>query len=171
MRLAKVSTKQVPKHLRGKWGKVFQLLGRVFLGLFGWQVTGNIPNEEKIIIIAAPHTSNWDFVYAISAIFALNMNVKWLGKNSIFTPFFSGFFKWLGGIPVDRENPALLIEHVVETVKKEKGLIIGISPEGSRKKVAKWKSGFLRIANQTKSKILLISIDAPSKIINIGILF
>ena len=171
MKLAKISIEQVPKHLRGKWGKGFQLLGRVVLGTFGWNVTGSIPNEERIVIIAAPHTSNWDFIYAIAAVFAININVKWLGKNSIFTPFFSSFFKWLGGIPVDRKNPASLIEYIVDIVEKEKGLVIGISPEGSRKKVDRWKSGFLRIANQTKSKILLISIDAPSKTIHIGSLF
>jgi len=167
----RVSKDQVPLHLRGRWGIFFQWMGATALSLFGWQVSGNIPNEERIVIIAAPHTSNWDLVLGISALFALNINIKWLGKNSLFKPGLSWFFKWLGGIPVNRDNPDLLIDYVVEIVEKEKGLAIGMSPEGSRKKVDRWKSGFLRIAEQTKSKILFLSIDSPSKTLKIGQLF
>ena len=171
MKLLKISENQVPKHLKGKWNSFFQWLGKVFLGSLGWQIIGKIPHEEKIIIIAAPHTSNWDFIIAIAALFALNVNLKWLGKNSLFFIGVAWFFKWLGGIPVNRENPNLLIDYVVKTVEKEKGLIIGIAPEGSRKKVGRWKSGFLRIATLTGSKILFLSIDAPSKTLKIGNLF
>ena len=171
MKLAKISKNQVPEHLRGKWGSSFQWLGKIVLGSFGWQIIGSIPNEERILIVAAPHTSNWDFIIAIAALFALNVNVKWLGKDSLFIPGTAWFFKWLGGIPVNRENPNLLIDYVVKTVEKEKGLIIGIAPEGSRKKVDRWKSGFLRIAKQTDAKILFLSIDAPSKKLKIGEIF
>ena len=167
----RVSKNQVPLHLRGRWGSFFQWMGATTLILFGWQVSGNIPDEERLVIIAAPHTSNWDFVLAIAALFALNINIKWLGKDSLFRPGLSWFFKWLGGIPVNRDNPAFLIDHVVRIVEKEKGLVIGMSPEGSRKKVNRWKSGFLRIAEQTNSKILFLSIDSPSKTLKIGQLF
>ena len=171
MKTGKTSQDQVPEHLRGRRGGFLQWLGKVVLSSIGWQVIGNIPNEERLLIIAAPHTSNWDFILGISALFALNVNIKWLGKNSLFIPGIAWFFKWLGGIPVNRENPNLLIDYVVKTVEKEKGLIIGISPEGSRKKVDRWKSGFLRIAKQTDAKILFLSIDAPSKKLKIGEIF
>ena len=81
MKLARISKDQVPEHLRGKWGRVFQWLGKIVLGSLGWQIIGSIPNEERILIVAAPHTSNWDFIIAIAALFALNVNVKWLGKD------------------------------------------------------------------------------------------
>ena len=171
MKTDKTLQDQVPEHLRGRWGGFFQWLGKAVLSSIGWQVTGNIPNEERLLIIAAPHTSNWDFILGISALFAINVNIKWLGKNSLFIPGIAWFFKWLGGIPVNRENPNLLIDYVVKTVEKEKGLIIGIAPEGSRKKVDRWKSGFLRIAKQTDAKILFLSIDAPSKKLKIGEIF
>lgn len=171
MKLAKISKNQVPEHLRGKWGSSFQWLGKIVLGSFGWQIIGSIPNEERILIVAAPHTSNWDFIIAIAALFALNVNVKWLGKDSLFITGIAWFFKWLGGIPVNRKNPSSLIEYVVQTVEKEKGLIIGVAPEGSRKKVGRWKSGFLRIAKQTEAKILFLSIDAPAKTLKIGEIF
>jgi len=171
MKLAKASQNQVPQHLRGRWGAFFQWLGSSTLSVLGWQISGNIPNEERILIIAAPHTSNWDFLIAVATLFALNINMKWLGKKSLFIPGIAWFFKWLGGIPVDRKNPASLINHVVELVHKEKGLVIGVAPEGSRKKIDRWKSGFLRIAKQTKSKIVFISIDSPSKTLTIGEIF
>ena len=166
--LAKILDDQVPNHFKGRWGKLFQLLGRVVLGVSGWQIIGKIPNEERVLIIAAPHTSNWDFILGIAALFALNVNIKWLGKDSIFLPGIAWFFKWLGGIPVNRENPSSLIDYVVRTVEKEKGLMIGMAPEGSRKKTSRWKSGFLRIAEQTNSKIVFLSIDAPFKTLKIG---
>ena len=166
--LAKILDDQVPNLFKGKWGKPFQYLGRAVLGISGWQIVGKIPNEKRILIIAAPHTSNWDFILGISALFALNVNIKWLGKHSMFLPGIAWFFKWLGGIPVNRQNPSSLIEYVTQTVKKEKGLMIGMAPEGSRKKVKRWKSGFLRIANQTNSKIVFLSIDAPFKTLKIG---
>ena len=78
MKPVKASQNQVPEHLRGKWGGFLQWLGSTTLNLFGWQVSGNIPNEERILIIAAPHTSNWDFFLAVATLFALNVNMKWL---------------------------------------------------------------------------------------------
>ena len=171
MKIIKGLENKVPQHLKGSWGRFPQWLGTTVLSIFGWQVSGNIPNEERIVIIAAPHTSNWDFVIGISTLFALNVNIKWLGKNSLFMPGIAWFFKWLGGIPVDRDNPAALIDYVVRTVEREKGMVIGMSPEGSRKKIDRWKSGFLRIAKQTESKILFLSIDSPSKTLKFGKVF
>ena len=171
MGIKRVSKDQVPFHFRGKRSHFFQWLGVEALFALGWQISGSIPNEERIVIIAAPHTSNWDFIVGMSSILALNLNVKWLGKKSLFMPGISWFFKWLGGIPVDRNNPNTLIEHIVKIVDRENGLMIGVAPEGSRKKVDRWKSGFLRIASQTKSKIMFIGIDAPSKTLKIGQLF
>lgn len=171
MKIIKGLENKVPQHLKGRWGRFPQWLGTIVLSIFGWQVSGNIPNEERIVIIAAPHTSNWDFVLGISTLFALNVNIKWLGKNSLFMPGIAWFFKWLGGIPVDRDNPAALIDYVVRTVEREKGMVIGMSPEGSRKKIERWKSGFLRIAKQTESKILFLSIDSPSKTLKFGKVF
>jgi 1-acyl-sn-glycerol-3-phosphate acyltransferase len=120
------------------------------------------------VVVAAPHTSNWDFILGMLTILALNVNLKWVGKSSIFKPGFKWFFKWLGGIPVDRNNPSSLMEDVKDIVAREKGLIIGVAPEGSRKKVIRWKTGFLRIAELTQAKILFFAIDAPSKCILIG---
>ena len=170
-KIIRISESQVPERLRGSRSKILRKIARFGINISGWTIKGNVPDEERIVIIAAPHTSNWDFILAMLAIFGLNLKVRWLGKKSIFKPGFKLFFEWLGGIPVYRDNPSTLIEKVVNIVKKEKSIVIAMTPEGTRKKVKRWKTGFLRIAKQTQSKILLISIDAPTKSIEIGKIF
>ena len=169
-KIIRISESQIPERLRGSRSKILRKIARFGINISGWTINGKVPDEERIVIIAAPHTSNWDFILAMLAIFGLNIKVRWLGKNSIFKPGFKKFFEWLGGIPVYRDNPSSLIENVVNIVKKE-SIVIAMTPEGTRKKVKRWKTGFLRIAKQTHSKILLISIDAPTKSIEIGKIF
>jgi len=170
-KIVRISESQIPERLRGKRSILLRKIARFGINISGWTIKGMVPDEERIVIIAAPHTSNWDFVLAMLAIFGLNIKLRWLGKHSIFKPGFKNFFKWLGGIPVYRDNPSNLIDNVVKIVKKEKSIVIAMTPEGTRKKVKRWKTGFLRIAKQTHSKILLISIDAPTKSIEIGKIF
>ncbi len=170
-KIVKISENQIPERLRGRRSKLLRKIARFGINISGWSIKGKVPDEERILIIAAPHTSNWDFILAMLAIFGLNIKLRWLGKHSIFKPGFKFFFKWLGGIPVYRDNPSKLIDSVVKIVKKEKSIVIAMTPEGTRKKVKRWKTGFLRIAKQTHSKILLISIDAPTKSIEIGKIF
>ena len=170
-KIIRISESQIPERLRGSRSKILRKIARFGINISGWTIKGEVPNEKRIVLIAAPHTSNWDFILAMLAIFGLNIKVRWLGKNSIFKPGFKSFFEWLGGIPVYRDNPSTLIEKIVNIVKKEKSIVIAMTPEGTRKKVKRWKTGFLRIAKQTQSKILLISIDAPTKSIEIGKIF
>ena len=170
-KIVRISESQIPERLRGKRSILLRKIARFGINISGWTIKGIVPDEERIVIIAAPHTSNWDFVLAMLAIFGLNIKLRWLGKHSIFKPGFKNFFKWLGGIPVYRDNPSNLIDNVVKIVKREKSIVIAMTPEGTRKKVKRWKTGFLRIAKQTHSKILLISIDAPTKSIEIGKVF
>ena len=170
-KIVRISESQIPERLRGKRSILLRKIARFGINISGWTIKGMVPDEERIVIIAAPHTSNWDFVLAMLAIFGLNIKLRWLGKHSIFKPGFKIFFKWLGGIPVYRDNPSNLIDNVVKIVKREKSIVIAMTPEGTRKKVKRWKTGFLRIAKQTHSKILLISIDAPTKSIEIGNIF
>ena len=170
-KIIRISESQIPERLRGSRSKILRKIARFGINISGWTIKGKVPDEERIVIIAAPHTSNWDFILAMLAIFGLNIKVRWLGKHSIFKPGFKKFFEWLGGIPVYRDNPSSLIENVINIVKKERSIVIAMTPEGTRKKVKRWKTGFLRIAKQTHSKILLISIDAPTKSIEIGNIF
>ena len=162
---------QIPEKFRASHPILLQKIGIFFLTITGWKFKGDIPRSDRIILVAGPHTSNWDFLLALAFIFGLNLNVFWIGKHTLFKNGFSKIMRKLGGIPVDRASPELLMNEVSHIVKKQQGVIIAISPEGTRKKVERLKSGFLRIAKTTNSQILLAGIDFESKLIHLGKLF
>ena len=145
--------------------KFVQWLGRTLHKASGWKVEGEIPNLKKFILVGAPHTSNWDFVHALILIWALDLKLNVLAKHTLFKiPILKNILFGIGGIPVDRNNPQLVVDEVSKLTEGDGGVIIGLTPEGTRKRVEKWKSGFLRIAEQTDSKIVLIGIDFDKKI-------
>tara|TARA_B100000945_G_scaffold170461_1_gene136620 strand:+ start:29 stop:619 length:591 start_codon:yes stop_codon:yes gene_type:complete len=162
---------QIPEQFRASHPILLQKIGKFFLTITGWKFKGDIPRSDRIILVAGPHTSNWDFLLALAFIFGLNLNVYWIGKHTLFKNGLSKLMRKLGGIPVDRASPELLMNEVSNIVKKQKGVIIAISPEGTRKKVERLKSGFLRIAESTNSQIMLAGIDFESKFIHLGKLF
>ena len=162
---------QIPEQFRASHPILLQKIAKFFLTITGWKFKGDIPRSDRIILVAGPHTSNWDFLLALAFIFGLNLNVFWIGKHTLFKNGLSKIMRKLGGIPVDRASPELLMNEVSHIVKKQKGVIIAISPEGTRKKVERLKSGFLRIAKTTNSQILLAGIDFESKLIHLGKLF
>tara|TARA_B100000965_G_scaffold62466_1_gene48310 strand:- start:562 stop:1152 length:591 start_codon:yes stop_codon:yes gene_type:complete len=162
---------QIPEQFRASHPILLQKIAKFFLTITGWKFKGDIPRSDRIILVAGPHTSNWDFLLALAFIFGLNLNVFWIGKHTLFKNGFSKIMRKLGGIPVDRASPELLMNEVSHIVKKQQGVIIAISPEGTRKKVERLKSGFLRIAKTTNSQILLAGIDFESKLIHLGKLF
>ena len=162
---------QIPEKFRASHPILLQKIGKFFLTITGWKFKGDIPRSDRIILVAGPHTSNWDFILAMAFIFGLNLNVFWIGKHTLFKNGFSKIMRKLGGIPVDRASPELLMNEVSNIVKRKQGVIIAISPEGTRKKVERLKSGFLRIAKMTNSQILLAGIDFESKLIHLGKLF
>ena len=162
---------QIPEQFRASHPILLQKIGKFFLTITGWKFKGDIPRSDRIILVAGPHTSNWDFLLALAFIFGLNLNVFWVGILTLFKNGFSKIMRKLGGIPVDRASPELLMNEVSHIVKKQQGVIIAISPEGTRKKVERLKSGFLRIAKTTNSQILLAGIDFESKLIHLGKLF
>ena len=162
---------QIPEKFRASHPILLQKIGKFLLTITGWKFKGDIPRSDRIILVAGPHTSNWDFLLALAFIFGLNLNVFWIGKHTLFKNGFSKIMRKIGGIPVDRASPELLMNEVSHIVKKQQGVIIAISPEGTRKKVERLKSGFLRIAKTTNSQILLAGIDFESKLIHLGKLF
>ena len=162
---------QIPEQFRASHPILLQKIGQFFLTITGWKFKGDIPRSDRIILVAGPHTSNWDFLLALAFIFGLNLNVFWIGKHTLFKNGFSKIMRKLGGIPVDRASPELLMNEVSNIVKRKQGVIIAISPEGTRKTVERLKSGFLRIAKTTNSQILLAGIDFESKLIHLGKLF
>ena len=166
-----VSQEQVPEHLRTNRSAFTRWFGRTFYRAIGWNLEGSIADAERVMVVAAPHTSNWDFVFGISVILGINARVRWLGKHSIFKFGVTWFFRWLGGIPVNRAQPDTVMGYVDEAVAKDNGVILVVAPEGTRKKAEKWKSGFLRIAKKNNCVIQLGALDFANKRIVLGKLF
>jgi len=141
------------------------------LSLFGWTVKGELPNEKKLMFAVAPHTSNWDFPIGLCVMFGLGFKVNWLGKHSLFVwPLKSIFESW-GGIPVYRHSPKGFVEQVADQFNTHERLHIAIAPEGTRSKVGKLKTGFLRIARSADVPVFRVAIDYKQKAVVFGDLF
>ena len=143
-------------------------LAMSYLWIFGWKKEGQVPNVPKFVMIAAPHTSNWDLPLTLILSLAFRMKVFWLGKHTIFRPPFGSLFKWLGGIPVDRRQANDLVTQCVQTFKNNARMIMVIPPEGTRSKVRYWKTGFYYIAHGAGVPIALGYIDYKLKAGGIG---
>ena len=163
-----VSRKQIPIKYRASRPKIVQWLARWFLRIFGWKVEGVVPpisGNENLILIAGPHTSNWDGVFGFAAILGLDAKITFFGKYTLFNkPILGRFLKYMGGIPVDKSKPGMgLTDVAIKNMKKLNGSLIAMSPEGTRAKTEKMKSGFLRIAKAVEGQIFLGAFDFGNK--------
>ncbi|WP_300339889.1 1-acyl-sn-glycerol-3-phosphate acyltransferase [Accumulibacter sp.] len=144
-----------------------------FLRLTGWTVEGSLPfGASKSVLIAAPHTSNWDLPYTLMVAFALRLNIYWMGKAQIFRPPFRGLMMWLGGIPVQRETANNLVAASASAITQADGpLQLIVPPEGTRSKARQWKTGFYHIAVSAQVPIVLAYMDYDKKISGLGAIF
>src|SRR5262245_9474763 len=130
-----------------------------FLKVFGWRLEGRLPDVDKLVVIAAPHTSNWDLPVLLSLAFALRTKACWLGKHSLFRRPFGFVFRWMGGIPVYRSASHNMVAQTVEMFRNSEKLILAIPPEGTRGKVSHWKNGVYSIALGGEIQIYSVFID------------
>ncbi|MFH1084094.1 MAG: lysophospholipid acyltransferase family protein [Pseudomonadota bacterium] len=145
--------------------------GLIFLKMLGWRVEGEIPDIKKFVIIAAPHTSNWDFPITLAITFALKIKIYWMGKSVMFRWPFGAVCRWLGGIPIERSRSHNVVEQSVQAFKKWDRLIMIIPPEGTRKRVSYWKTGFYHIASGANVPVVLGFLDYRRKAGGIGSTF
>jgi 1-acyl-sn-glycerol-3-phosphate acyltransferase len=136
--------------------------------LRGWAFTGALPDVPKLMIIGAPHTSNWDFIIFLAALHHYRMKASFIGKHTLFRWPFGYFFRWLGGIPVDRSKPGGLVQQVVDAIAGADRMVLVMAPEGTRKAAAHWKSGFLQIAAKAEIPIVLGYVDFPNRRAGLG---
>lgn len=144
-----------------------------FLKLNGWRIDGHLPPEaHRSVLIAAPHTSNWDLPYTLMVAFALDLNVYWMGKQSIFKPPFRGLMRWLGGIPVNREESTNLVAASAAALQAAQGpLQLIVPPEGTRSRTRYWKTGFYYIALGAGVPIVMAYMDYAHKRSGLGPIF
>jgi 1-acyl-sn-glycerol-3-phosphate acyltransferase len=147
---------------------VSRFIGRTILNLTGWQLEGQLPDLPRFIVIAAPHTSNWDFVYGMAGVFAIGMDVQWMGKHTLFKRPFGGIMRFLGGIAIERTEKHGVVDLIAEEFKQRNKLVVAITPEGTRSRVEQWKTGFYYIAEKTGLPIITGFLDYSRKRLGFG---
>lgn len=128
-----------------------------------YRLVGEAPHHPVCVLVAAPHTSNWDFFLMLAMAWRSGLSPVWLGKKEMFRGPFAWLFRRLGGIAVDRQSPAGLVESIIADAKAGSSMAIVIPPEGTRTKKEYWKSGFYRIARGAGVPIVLSYLDNPTR--------
>ena len=142
---------------------IFHILARIIMWLLGWRVDGKLPDLPKYVLIGAPHTSNWDFVLFLGLIFHLRANVHFMGKAELFRFPIGWFFRYCGGVPVDRKKSTGLVDQMVKVYNESEKFIVTIAPEGTRHHVQEWKRGFYHIAKGAGVPIVMVVVDGKHK--------
>ena len=140
----------------------------VALKIIGWRVIGELPIKHRFVLIGAPHTSNWDFALMLIAVFIKRIDAHWMGKDALFPKPFVWFVKWMGGISIDRSQANNTVQQMIEHYNQHDELIVLIPPEGTRRRVTEWKTGFYHIAHGANVPIVLGFIDASTKTMGFG---
>lgn len=142
---------------------VIKILCQLSLKARGWQLLGQPPTAPKYVLIAVPHTSNWDFPLALAMAFIYGFEMRWMGKDSLFRGWRGPIMRWMGGISVTRSSANNVVQQTIEKYNNSDRLVIAIPPEGTRSKVDTWKTGFYYIALGAQIPIALAFLDYTKK--------
>ncbi len=153
---------------RKKVSSLLSWLTRFGMRILGWQLVGEAPDMPKYILIAAPHTSNWDFLIMLAIDFAFKIACVWMGKDSLFSGLLGQFYRSMGGIPIDRGASRNVVEQAVRAFNHNERMVMAIPPEGTRRRTARWKTGFYYIALGANVPIVFGFIDFEHKTAGIG---
>ena len=144
------------------------LIGRTVFKHTGWKLVGNLPNESKLVIVALPHSSNFDFILALLAIRGWGLKINFMAKHTLFKFPQGLFFRAVGGIPVDRRSAHGLVEKMTHEFNSRSSLILGIAPEGTRNSDGSLKAGFARIAKAASAPVVPIIVNYKTKTLTLG---
>jgi len=141
----------------------FYAIAWLGLRLAGWKLKGQPPNARKFVIIAYPHTSNWDFPLGLAACIVFRIKVYWLGKHSLFKGPAGPLMRWVGGIPIDRSKSHDFVQQSIDAFGQSDEMVMALTPEGTRSPVEKWKTGFYHIATGANVPIVPGYLDYAKK--------
>lgn len=150
---------KVPK----KGNALSRWFGRFIFRIFGWRWVGDMPDLDKYIVVVAPHTSNWDYIFVVGVIKGLGIHANFLVKSTFDVWPIRGLMRWTGVMPLDRSSPQGMVGQMTERFGQDEGFILGITPEGTRGKVREWKKGFLYIARDAKVPVCVGTLDYKKK--------
>lgn len=146
-------------------------VGRLWMTVFGWKTEGEPPQLEKAVLIAAPHTTNWDLPHMLAAAWVYRMRISWLGKHTLFKGPWGWLLRALGGVPVDRSGPHGLVREAANIFQRRDQLILAVPPSGTRSKGPHWKSGFYWIAHTAGVPVICGYLDYSRKVAGLGTTF
>ncbi len=163
-KLPKLSKRHLGDLVPRRGNKVAPLIASVMLKAAGWRTVGEIPNIPQAVVLALPHTSNVDGIYAIPSLFALDLKISIMGKHTLFkVPVFAQLLNWIGVIPIDRGNKGSVLQASIDKFKTGKPLFLGLAPEGTRQYTKEWKTGFYYLAVGANVPILPVAMDYKTK--------
>jgi 1-acyl-sn-glycerol-3-phosphate acyltransferase len=146
-------------------------LARFFFLCTGWKAEGQRPAVDRYVVIAAPHTSNWDFIYTLALAFIFRINAQIMMKDAWFRGPVGPLFRWLGALPVDRTRSRNVVAQSVEAFQTATRMVLVVPPSGTRRRVQYWKTGFYHIAREAGVPIALGFLDYGRKVGGFGPLF
>ena len=140
------------------------MMGAYLLKRLGWRAVGAVPNISQAVVLGLPHTSNFDALYALPALFALDLKLSIMGKHTLFkVPVFAQLLRWMGVIPINRDKKGSVLQTSIERFKTDAPLFLGLAPEGTRQYTTTWKTGFYYLALEAGVPILPVALDYKSK--------
>lgn len=143
-------------------------IAKLILRIGGWTTIGEVPNIPKAVVIAAPHTSNWDGFWALVYKVAIGLDIRFFAKHSLFWFPLNILLRALGGIALDRSQAGSAVQKAVDKFTSEERFFFGLAPEGTRSLTDGWKTGFYRIATQANVPVIPGYIDYGRRIIGLG---
>ena len=143
-------------------------LARFLLRLVGWRTQVIPPPTTRYVLIGAPHTSNWDFILALLLMAAEELPIRFMGKASLFRGPLGIFMRAIGALPVERSASANLVDQIAARFAENEDLIIGLAPEGTRSKAARWRTGFYYIALKAQVPIVMAYLDYKNRVCGLG---
>lgn len=146
----------VPRRAYPRW---MQVTGRLILRVAGWRFVGGFPDERRLVLVAAPHTSNWDGIVGLGAAAVVGVGFNVFAKRELFVGPLGWLLRAFGGVPVDRSAPGGLVRRAVDALSSGEAGIVAVTPEGTRSHVDRWRTGFHRIAVEADVPVAVAAID------------
>ena len=166
--MAKYNNDIVPESAPRAGNFITRGIGELMLKVLGWKMVGSLPNEKKMILIGAPHTSNLDGVLAVACMLSVGLKFSFMMKKEMFVFPVGGLFKALGGIPINRGAKKNVVEQMTDWFETHDKVWLGLTPEGTRKKVERYKKGYLYIAEAANIPVSLVGVNGHSKEVILG---
>lgn len=157
-----------PNAPRSGGSALAQALAATVLRLGGWRMVGQWPDLAKVVVVVAPHSSVWDAIWGIAAKVAQGLGIVFIGKKEAFVGPLGWWLRRFGGVPVDRGAPGGIVDQVAKQIRASERMWFVLAPEGTRRKVEKWKTGFWKIARRAQVPVFCVALNYPDRTINLG---